>query len=417
MHWLGLDYDEGPDVGGPYAPYVQSKRLALYRQHAEELVEKGNAYYCFCSQARLTEMRERQTKEGKIPMYDGTCRKLKPAIAKEREKLEPHVIRLKVIREGKTQWDDAIRGTIAFENSSIDDQVLVKSDGYPTYHLAVVVDDHRMDISHVIRGEEWISSTPKHLMLYGAFGWKPPVFAHTPLLRNPDRSKLSKRRNPVSILWYQEQGYLPQALLNYLSLMGWAHPQELDKFSREDFIANFSLDKVKTTAPIFDLEKLRWLNGAYIREMDDSDLLTELSPFTPKGMTPTLARRVLPLVRERIRLLSEFNDQTEFFVTRPEVPKEEVLSQSKHTGAETKQKLQAFTGGLGKIKSEDFKAKRLEETGRSFVEKDWSPTRLFMTVRIAVTGKTATPPLFDTIEILGKKETLERLRDVQNQLR
>jgi len=412
LRWLGFDYDEGPDVGGPFAPYVQSKRLEVYQKQAEELISKGRAYYCFCSQARLEQMRKDQQQQGKPPMYDGTCRTLDPKQAQIKAAKEIHVIRLKVVKQGTTEWDDTIRGKISFENKTIDDQVLLKSDGYPTYHLAVVVDDHLMEISHVIRGEDWISSTPKHLMLYQAFGWKPPEFAHTPLLRNPDRSKLSKRRDPVSILWYKQQGYLPQSLVNYLCLMGWSHPKAKEKFTLEEFIANFSLDRIKTTAPVFDLEKLRWLNGAYIRELDDKKLVSALKPYIPKRMDSSLVRQLLPLVRERLHLLSEFHDQTEFFVKPPKPDTTAVLRESQHSKEETQAKFKEFSALLAKLDEKAFKARSLEEKARKLTGATWSPTKLFMTVRIALTGKTATPPLFDTIEILGKSETLERLHNV-----
>ncbi len=417
LHWLGLDYDEGPDIGGPFAPYTQSERLKIYKQLAEQLLDQDKAYYCFCSAAKLEEMRKRQQQQGKPPMYDESCRKLDPKNAKKRATTEKHVIRLKVRKEGTTSWNDLIRGKISFENNRIDDQVLLKSDGYPTYHLAVVADDHLMEISHVIRGEEWISSTPKHIMLYQAFGWTPPEFAHTPLLRNPDRSKLSKRRNPVSILWYKEQGYLPEALVNYLCLMGWSHPKGKDKFPLEEFISNFSLDRIKTTAPVFDLGKLQWLNSVYIRDTDERTLLKLLKPYTPKTATQILIRRLLPLVRERIHLLSEFRDQTEFFVAKPKIAQAAILAQSKHSKAETEAKLLEFAKLIGTVPIKRFQATQLEEEARRLTGDNWSPTKLFMTVRLALTGKTATPPLFDIIEILGKKETLERLRDVINKLK
>ncbi|TSC53768.1 MAG: glutamyl-tRNA synthetase, partial [Microgenomates group bacterium LiPW_16] len=257
--WLNLPYDEGPDIGGPYAPYRQSERLPVYQKLAQELIKVGAAYYCFCTHETLEEMRKTQQEKREPPRYDQRCRRLDIKEVKSRlQKGEPHVVRLKVPQAGQTKFNDLIRGEISFENGLLDDQVLLKSDGYPTYHLAVVVDDYLMKISHVIRAEEWISSTPKHILIYKALGWEPPVYAHLPLLRNPDRSKLSKRRNPVWVSWYRKQGYLPEAILNYLALMGWAHPEGKEIFPLEEFIKKFKLEKVQTTGPVFDLTKLEW---------------------------------------------------------------------------------------------------------------------------------------------------------------
>jgi len=218
LKWVGLNYDEGPDIGGPFAPYRQSERKNLYKKYAEELAEKKSAYYCFCDSKRLEEMRRVHVR------YDGFCKKYSYDRAKEKAEKEPYVIRLNVPQEGKTEFNDVIHGKISFENNLLDDQILLKSDGFPTYHLGVVIDDHLMEITHIIRAEEWISSTPKHILIYKALGWNIPVFAHTPILRNPDKSKFSKRKNPVWVSWYREEGFLPEAILNYLALMGWSHP-------------------------------------------------------------------------------------------------------------------------------------------------------------------------------------------------
>lgn len=417
LHWLGISYDEGPNIGGPYKPYTQSKRLKIYEEHAENLVKKGKAYRCFCSAERLAAMREAQQKYGKPPMYDGKCKRLSAKEAGSRAEKEKHVIRLKVPRLGSTSWLDAIRGKITVENNTIDDQVLLKSDGFPTYHLAVVVDDYLMRISHVIRAEEWISSTPKHILLFGAFGWKLPTFAHSPLLRNPDRTKLSKRKNPVSVMWYKEHGFLPEALVNYLSLMGWSHPKGKEKFPFKEFINNFSLDRIQTTQPIFDVEKLTWLNGLYIREMEDKKLIQLLRPFLPKGAQTNLVHRILPLVHERIHTLREFNDYTDFFFVRPEVDLDLIFSQSKHPPVKIKTKLNEFTQTISKISDEDFKPQKIEEESRELIDTEWSAKQLFMTVRVAISGKTVSPPLFDSVAILGKKEAIERLQNVTKKIK
>lgn len=416
LRWLELRYDEGPETGGPFGPYTQSQRLPIYKKHAQALIKKGKAYFCFCSVERLAAMRKAQQQRGEPPMYDGTCRKLDANEAQKRAEKEKHVFRLKIPGSGTTSWEDLIREKISFENKTIDDQILLKSDGFPTYHLAVVVDDHLMQISHVIRGEEWISSTPKHILLYKAFGWELPAFAHTPLLRNPDRSKLSKRRNNVSIMAYKQQGFLPQALINYLCLMGWSHPQGEEKFPLSEFVNNFSLNRIQTTQPIFNLEKLTWLNGLYIRETKDQELTSLLRPFLAKGAKTNLLRRILPLIHKRMHTLVEFNDYAEFFFTKPQVDAQLLLKQSKHPELEILRKLMEFATMVNKLPTKQFTAGELEKRSRELVNGEWSAKKLFMTVRVAITGKTVSPPLFDTIEILGKKETVERLQNVAEKL-
>lgn len=416
LRWLNLNYDEGPQLGGPFKPYTQSKRLAIYKKHISVLMSKNKAYFCFCTPERLAAMRKAQQQKGKPPMYDGTCRKLDRGQSQSKAKKQKNVVRLKVPKSGSIAWKDLIRGKISFEYKTIDDQILLKSDGYPTYHLAVVVDDHLMKITHVIRGEEWISSTPKHILLYKSFGWDIPAFAHTPLLRNPDRSKLSKRRNNVSIMAYKEQGFLPQALINYLCLMGWSHPQEKEKFSLTEFIDNFSLDRIQTTQPIFDVEKLTWLNGLYIRQMDENKLTRLLGPFLPKGAKAATVRRIIPLIHNRIHTLQEFYDYSEFFFEKPEVNLDLVIKLSQHSRLETNEKLKQFASALGKIPSQDFNAANIETQSRELLDNDWNPKKLFMSARVTISGKTISPPLFESIEILGKKETIERLQNVAEKL-
>lgn len=276
LRWFGLNYDEGPDIGGSYGPYIQSERLELYRHYAEELVKKGFAYYCYCTPGDLEQMRKEQIAAGKPTLYDGRCKynkeqrtKNPPSLKLRRaSKEQKYVIRLNVPDEGVTEFNDLIRGKVSFQNSLIDDQVLLKSDGFPTYHLAVVVDDFTMKITHVIRAEDWLSSTPKHILIYKYLGFELPVFVHTPILRNPDRSKLSKRKNPVWVSWYISQGYLPEAILNYLALMGWSMPadwqsktDEAEIFTISEMVKYFELKDVKTVGPAFDFKKLDWING------------------------------------------------------------------------------------------------------------------------------------------------------------
>ncbi len=398
LKWLGIQHNEGPDKEGPFSPYRQSERLHFYQKYALELVEKEHAYYCFCTPSRLEQMHKDQEAKHEPPMYDGRCRELKMQSAKVKvEQGERYVIRLKVPKEGTTMFYDVIRGEISFENKLIDDQIILKSDGYPTYHLGVVVDDHLMEISHVIRGEEWISSVPKHILLYKYLGWKLPVFAHLPLLRNPDKSKLSKRKNPVWVSWYREQGFLPEALLNYLGLMAWAYPDGRDIFSLDEMIKEFELEHVQTTAPVFTIEKLRWINGEYMRSSQSLVVSSQIYEYFNEKYPKKGIEKILPLVIERIKTFKEFETLAGFFFERPK---------------EFERPLKA---GPLKIVREalehvEWNHDAMEYAIREASEKENLKAKdLFMELRVAVTGKTVGPPLLESLEILGKKETLLRL--------
>ena len=305
LRWLGLNWDEGPDVGGPHGPYRQSERGAIYAEHAQMLLDKGHAFCCFCSSERLDALRAEQVANKQTPGYDGHCLHLSDdQVQARRSAGEPYVVRMKVPDGGVCQVNDMLRGTIEIDWSQIDMQVLMKADGMPTYHLANVVDDHLMEITHVIRGEEWINSAPKHQLLYQYFGWEMPVLCHMPLLRNPDKSKLSKRKNPTCITYYRDMGYLPEALLNYLGRMGWSMPDESEKFSLEQMLAHFDITRVSLGGPIFDQEKLSWLNASWIRE----NLTTE--QFADRLHHWLLNRdylmKFLPMAKERVERLSDF---------------------------------------------------------------------------------------------------------------
>jgi len=414
LKWLGIKNDEGPEIGGPYGPYRQSQRLNLYQYYAHKLVEKGAAYYCFCSPERLKKLREEQQKKGLPPKYDGKCRrnaKRKTQNAKLQLKTKNYVIRLKVPNSGVTSFNDFIRGKISFKNELIDDQVLLKSDGFPTYHLAVVVDDYAMKISHIIRGEEWISSTPKHILLYQAFGWRVPVYAHLPLLRNPDRSKLSKRKNPVWVSWYRQQGFLPEAVLNYLALMGWSHPLEKEIFSLDEFIKEFSLKRISTTGPVFDLKKLEWMNGEYIRKTQNSKLKTQIYNFFEKKYPEEKIGKIVPLIKTRIKKLSEFEDLAGFFFKEPKI-NPRLLYQNLDK-SQIKNAITRYTRHATRDTKEDFKADNLEKTARKVAERfGIKPADFFMTLRVVIAGKTISPPLFESMEVLGKEEVIRRLRKI-----
>lgn len=414
LAWLGLKNDEGPNVGGPHAPYVQSERLSIYQEHAKELVEKDQAYYCFCTKERLEEVRNTALAKKELPRYDQKCRQLPLAEAKKRvEAGETHVIRLKVPESGSTVCHDLVRGDVSFENSGIDDQVILKSDGYPTYHLGVVVDDHLMGITHVIRGEEWLSSSPKHILLYQAFGWPLPQFAHLPIIRNKDHSKMSKRKNDVSILSHRDKGYLPEAINNFMALMGWSHPEKKEVFSLDEFLQLFTLDRVTATAPVYDLDKLNWLNGQYIRKLSPADLLLRLAPFIPSDCPSAMAKVILPLIKERLVTLKDFEELTSFFYR--DITIDQTMLTKKSTTDEVRAQLETTRSHLEGLVDKDWTSEKIEQQIRSLADKhNWKPSQYFMMLRIAVTGKTATPPLFETMEVLGRDQILARLQNVLN---
>jgi glutamyl-tRNA synthetase len=411
LHWLGLRWDEGPDVGGPRGPYRQSERTAVYREHAATLVDRGAAYPCFCTRERLDALREEQKAKKANFGYDGHCRALQRDEAARRAAAgEPHVIRLAMPETGETIVHDLLRGEVRFENVRVDDQVLLKSDGFPTYHLAYVVDDHLMGVTHVIRAEEWLSSLPKHVTLYDGFAWQPPVFCHLPLLRNADRSKISKRRNPVSLNFYRRAGYLPEVMLNYLALMGWAMPDERDEFSLEEFVERFTLEKISLGGPVFDIEKLAWLNGKYLRRLSPDGLLERLRA---QLLSDDYLRSVLPLVQERIETLEGFFEYASFFFTGELAYDSEALAAmvpKGRTAAETAKLVRAILEeAIDPIL--DWGKDAVETALRAFGERGgWGVGELFMTVRVATTGRAATPPLFETLAVLGKETCRRRLR-------
>lgn len=404
LRWFGLMYDEGPDIGGPYAPYRQSQRKDIYRKYAEELVDAGHAFYCFCNPERLKHMREQQQKEGKPTLYDGLCKSI-PAQseAKKRAEKESYVIRMNVPDSGITSFRDLIRGEISFDNRLLDDQVILKSDGFPTYHLGVVVDDYLMRITHVIRAEEWISSTPKHVLLYRWFGWELPVFAHGPILRNPDKSKLSKRKNPVWASWYREQGFLPEAILNYLALMGWSMPDEREIFSLDEMASHFKLEDIHTSGPVFDIKKLEWMNGEYIRMLSVESLKSKVVEFIGKDYPEDVVEQTIPLVGERMKKLSDYLPLAEFFFHRP-----------KDYEAELTGKKELFGGIYKTLEAVDaWKADVIGEQLLGLTKELGIKTgEFFMLLRVAVTGKKISPPLNESMEILGKEEILARLSKI-----
>lgn len=408
LEYFGLVPDEGPKYGGNYGPYRQSERLALYQEKAKQLVEQGNAYYCFCSQERLQQVRAKMQQEGQPPMYDKHCRSLDPEEAAKRAEIEGNVIRMKIPENETISFTDELRGEISFLSESVDDQVILKSDGFPTYHLAVVVDDHEMEITHIIRGEEWISSTPKHLLLYRYFDWPIPQIIHLPLLRNPDRSKISKRHGHTSAFWYREQGYLVEAVINFLASRVWNHPAGKEVFTLAELIEDFRFEDMHIQGPIVDLQKLNWLNGQWIRSLSDEELLDKLWLFKPEEMPDELLVKIIPLIRERLVNLGQLESLSYYFYRQPEVEAIQLTKLSRMEAKETGEyltKVKTVVAGL-----EIFKADELEQALRELQEKlGLKPRPAFMTIRMAVTGEIATPPLFEVMEVLGKDEVVKRL--------
>ena len=425
LTWLGLTYDEGPDVGGPYAPYRQSERLDTYRPYVEQLVADGHAYYCWCSTERLAEMRELQQK-AKLPTgYDRLCH---GKTREERAALpgftDRPVVRMLIPEDVETRFEDVIRGWV--NAPTPDDQVILKADGFPTYHLAVVVDDHLMGITTVVRGEEWISSTPKHVLLHRWLGWEVPQFAHMPLLRNPDKSKISKRKNPAARLtWFREEGYLPEALLNFLQLVGYppvADGQEVSSF--DEFVERFEWTKVNTVGPIFDMDKLNWLNGHYIRALSPEDLAGRIVahlvrtgelPGEPTPAQMDLVTQATPLVQERMQLLKEAGPMLGFlFVTD-----EELTFDPDSVAALKDDAPQVLDASIAALEGlEDFTAEPIQAALRAAIVDGLGikPKFAFAPARVAVTGRRVSPPLFESMEILGRESTLTRLRRLRTTL-
>jgi len=399
---LGIVADESPLVGGPYAPYRQSERLELYKKYALELVKKGKAYYCTCTSERLSEMRLKQQAEKKIPKYDRHCLANQEEIKKEIEKGSKYVIRL-LIPDKEIIFTDLIRGKISFQCSNLDDQVLLKSDGFPTYHLGVVVDDYLMKITHVLRGEEWLPSTPKHIILYEAFGWEKPFFGHVSLLRNPDKSKLSKRKNPVWASEYIEKGIFKEALLNYLALMGWSHPEGKEIFTLEEYIRVFDIKDIQTTAPVFDQVKLEWMNGEYIRNSKPETLNSKISEYIGNNYDKKIVEKTIPLVRERLKKLSDYVPLCEFFFKAPEKYEVELVKY--------KDVLIKISESIKNIES--FTATEIGlSMGECAKELGMKNSEFFQVLRVAITGKKISPPLNESMEILGKEECLKRLSTI-----
>ena len=420
LRWLGLDWDEGPEIGGEYGPYFQSERLEYYYLAAHDLIARDAAYRCYCSPERLEQVRAEQTRRNEPPRYDRRCRFLSEAeLAQEAAKGTKPVVRFKTPLSGRTEFDDIVRGRVVFENETLDDFIILKSDGYPTYHLANVVDDHLMEITHVLRADEWLPSTPRHLLLYAALGYAPPQFAHLPMILGPDRSKLSKRHGAVSLLEYRRQGYLPEAMFNFLGLLGWSLDDHTEIISRDDFIRYFSLERIVKNPAIFDVEKLTWMNGVYIRQLPVERLADLLAERLEDDLPPDVARpldrgyvaRIVPLVQERIKRLDEAVALTAFFfIEGPlDYPPERLIG--KRFAGKPDEASKALSAAIERLEAvDDWRHDALEATMRPLAEElGLKAGDLFMLIRVAVTGQTATPPLFETMEVLGRDVCLSRI--------
>lgn len=407
LRWMGLPWDEGPDIGGPVEKYRQSERLGFYRDHALKLLEAGHAYPCFCTAERLTQLRAAQSAAKINPGYDGRCELIPADKAQQRMAAgEPYVIRMKIPAEGDCVFRDRFRGEIKISWAGVDRQVLMKSDGFPTYHLANVVDDHLMGITHVIRGEEWISSTPKHVLLYRYFGWDAPEFAHLPLLRNPDKSKLSKRKNPTSILYYREAGYLPEALINYLGLMAYSMPDGREIFTLDELAADLDLDRISLGGPVFDLQKLANFNGQYLRRLNVMELTDRVTRWK---LNESVWNRILPLAQPRINTLSELVPKTAFcFADRLDYAPAMLLG-GEINGSRTAQLLKVAQWEIEKTAG--WTADIIKTVFTRMAEKDNIELKaLLMPFYVAIAGSLVALPLFESMEILGKDMVLRRLQ-------
>jgi len=408
LRWLHLDWDEGPDKGGDFGPYRQSERSEIYREHVNKLVAEGHAFPCFCTEERLTELRRKQQEEKIQPGYDGHCLALDEKDVQQRLAANlPHVIRMLVPVNGKCIVNDMLRGDIEIDWHQIDMQVLMKSDGLPTYHLANVVDDHLMQITHVIRGEEWITSAPKHLKLYEYFGWEPPALIHMPLLRNADKSKLSKRKNPTSIGYYQKMGYLSEAVVNYLGMMGWSMPDGEELFSVEDMIANFDINRVSLGGPVFDTEKLDWLNGRYLREkLSDEEFMQRFGEW---AFDPATMHQIIPLIKQRVELFSDVAAIAGFFISG--LPKISLADfEHKKVSAEESVKILQFIAWAIETLPQ-WHRDRIEMLLMGMAERMELKIRDFLfPVFIAIAGTSVSTSVIDSIAVIGKDMTRARLR-------
>ncbi len=418
LRWLNIDWDEGPEVGGPFGPYFQSERLDIYHDLAERLVSQGNAYHCYCTQKPPAQDDDKQRDRRVSASADCQCRDLtQEEIAKLSSEQESNVVRFAMPKEGITRVKDLIRGEVEWRNETLNDFIILKSDGFPTYHLAVVADDHLMEISHVMRAEEWLPSTPRHLQLFEALGFEPPQFAHLPMIMGPDRAKLSKRHGATAIGVYKDAGILPDALLNFMVLLGWSLDDKTDVVTAQTVIENFTLDRITKSSAIFDQNKLQWMNGMYIRELTAEQLAGKMVPFLerdlPKDMLPVdqeYLGKIAPLLQERMKSLEESADSTSYFFQANEQFDIDTLVQK---GMDRDSTLSALKAAFDDLDSaDDYAPDKLEEMLTATGEKlSLSRRQFFGVLRVAATGRAVSPPLFEMMEVLGKDRTVSRVKN------
>jgi len=422
LEWLGIKWDEGPEKGGDFGPYVQSERSELYKKYANQLVDEGKAYHCFCTSERLTELREVQKKEKKNYGYDRHCRDLsKEEVDKKMGEGLKSVIRLKIPLEGKTSFDDLILGTVTRKNKDISpDPVLLKSDGFPTYHLANVVDDHLMEITHILRAQEWIPSGAMHVLLYKAFGWEPPLYCHLPMVMGKDGQKLSKRHGSTSVIDFRKRGYLPEAIINYVTMVGWAYDDSREFFTKEELEKLFSLEKINKAPGVFDYKKLEWFNGQYIRQKSEAELIEEVLPYlkndgiVSKDVTDhemKIIKNMMSLMTERLHFMSDISELSRFLFK----------DISKYTLADLIPKKMDFAGTIRALEGarglvKDFESRSDEENEELFRKKSEEVKiklgSMLMPLRVAISGSKVSPPIFGSLRLLGEEKALERIDHV-----
>ncbi len=415
LSWLGVDWDEGPDKGGERGPYLQSERTETYRKHVDMLLEKGKVYPCFCDAERLDAVRAKCREEKRQPKYDRHCLHLTAEEVKaKKEQGINHVVRMLVPEGENVAFEDGIRGKVEIPLAQLDDQVLLKSDGFPTYHLANVVDDHLMGITHVIRAEEWISSTPKHVLLYRAFDWETPNWIHLPLLRNKDKSKISKRKNPVSLLYYKDHGFLPKALVNFLALMGWSYGDDREVFSLPEMLDKFELSGLKAGGPVFDMDKLRWLNQQYIQDLEwDEFFESFVQVAKPDGVDFDVEkedlRRVFPLMKERLDTLQEvYTRHSYFFTDKVDLTGLSVLPKK----MEKDTFVEKFSHLPSALTACNWTEDGIDACLKEYKEKhDLKPRDFFMPIRLMTSGRKDSPPLVPMLVELGKEKVVARVND------
>ncbi|MCL2218430.1 MAG: glutamate--tRNA ligase [Chitinispirillia bacterium] len=410
LRWLGLDWDEGPGKDGGCGPYVQSERLHIYKDKAAQLIESGHAYRCFCTSERLAGVRAEQEKAGGATGYDRRCRDLSPEeIERNHKDGAPHVVRLKIPMGRTVAFEDLIRGRIEYQSDVLDDLVLIKADGFPTYHMANIVDDHEMRITHVLRGDEWIASTPRHVLLYEAFGWDAPAFAHLPVILSPDGGKLSKRKGAASVMDYKRGGFLPEALFNFLALLGWAPGGDREKMSVQEMIEAFSLEQVSPKASVLDEKKLEWMNGTYMAERPSESLAGDVTAlWKERGYEAgdDYAIKVIDLLKVRSRRVTELADTSSYFFVDPAEYEEKAVK--KHFNADAAGRLALISKEIEGI--DDFTHANIEAVYRGWSERQQlSISSVIHPTRLAISGVSAGPGLFEMMEVIGKEKVLKRI--------